>query len=189
MLYRFGKPSSRPAGKASLGLHRVAGYAAMALLLLMLTGMVARTAFTGAAFSARGAWHAAAGLLLGAVLLAKWAAVRPWRGLLKFAPALGLTLFALTFATVNLTATINLVASKPPAIPAAPAGAPGADVAVLRTVVAEKCGKCHHLEQVFHEKRDPAAWREVVTRMRGYDPAWISDEDGRSIERYLVAEY
>jgi len=193
-LWRLGLINKQP-GRASLWVHRVAGYAFAVIILFLFAGMVVEKipAF-GGEIPPRVAWHAAAGFAVVAFLLFKWAVVRPFRGLLKIAPALGITVFALAFVVVNLAATF-IVVTKILRGPAAvvvkgkpPAGVTEA-LASSRFVVAEKCGKCHSLHRVFRARRTAAEWAPVVDRMRGYRTGWIDDADAAFIIRYISAPY
>jgi hypothetical protein len=197
-LWRMGRPNAKP-GKASLWVHRVAGYGAAGLFLLLLLGMGAKVSKFGGNFGARTAWHAAAGLALAALLFAKWAVVRPYRNLLKLAPALGVTVFALSFVVINLTSTVYLLggaAAPKGAVPADKSTPPPAEkesqpalaegAAADRALFAEKCGRCHHLARVFQEEQEPDAWPAIVRRMQGYKEGWISDAEAAAIATYLT---
>jgi hypothetical protein len=205
MVWRFGKVGAQP-GEKSLWAHRITGYAAAVLLVLLFGIMWVRVAIFGADFAPRTTWHAAAGVALAAVLLIKWAVVRPYRNLLKYAQPLGLTLFAAAFVVVALGAGAFLVgglelpspfAPKPAAEapagapPAGTAAAPEAEVTVAdhRFLFAEKCGLCHSLRRPFQEERTPAEWDVVVARMQEHKPGWISDGEASVIKTYIINDY
>lgn len=199
-LWRMGRPNAKP-GAASLWVHRIAGYGAAALFLLLFLAMGIKVWRFGDDFSARVAWHAAAGFALAALLFAKWAVVRPYRNLMKLAPALGITTFVVAFAVINLTSTIGLLSRAYGPTPVPPAAAPeplpaekekaaGAEEAAAadRTLFAEKCGRCHHLAPVFATARTGDEWRTVIARMRAYDDAWIDDAAAARIHTYLMSK-
>jgi hypothetical protein len=160
------------------------------------------------------AWHGAAGLAVMAFLFTKWAVVRPFRGLMKLAPALGVVVFGLAFVVVNLGAAMALVdwlaprraaAAAATAEAAARAGAramheemvkraePGAGevdrLHAARFVFAEKCGRCHHLRRPFEHPHAAVEWTPLIKRMQSYDAGWISDEEVVTIEFYLTSDY
>lgn len=180
MLYRAGRPRPR-FGKAALWLHRFAGYGAGVLFIVMMLGMIVRTATAPGEMPPRAAWHGAAGLVLGAALLLKWAVVRPFRGLAGLAPALGMTVLVAAFVVVVLAAAGGGAAPRP-----AVAGV-ASDVTAYRGLTAEKCGRCHHLAVVFEKSRGGEEWAVVIERMRGYDRGWINDEETKNITTYLVS--
>lgn len=197
-LWRMGRPNVKP-GPASLWVHRIAGYGAAALFLLLFLGMGVKVWRFGGDFSARVAWHAAAGFALAALLFAKWAVVRPFRNLMKLAPALGITTFVVAFAVINLAATVGLLsraygptpvppaaAPEPPPADKEKAAAPVDDDAADRILFAEKCGRCHHLAPVFATARTGDEWRKVIARMRAYDDAWIDDAAAARIHTYVT---
>ncbi len=191
-LWRMGRLNLKP-GAASLWVHRVAGYGFAALVLFLFAGMVVgKIPKFGGDISPRIAWHAAAGFAVVALLLFKWATVRPFRGLMKLAPALGITVFALAFAVVNLTATFIVVTKiLPRPAPHISTFTPTtADaLAASRFVVAEKCGRCHSLHRVFAPPRPAADWTPVIDRMRGYKPGWIDNADADVIVHYIINPY
>jgi cytochrome c5 len=165
------------------------------------------------------AWHGAAGLAVMAFIFFKWAVVRPFRGLLKLAPALGMVVFGLAFVVVNLGATMDLVdwlAARRAAAAAAAAEVEKVEVAAgeearamheemlelmkpgareadrlhaARFVFAEKCGRCHHLRRPFEKPRPADEWTPLIKRMQSYDAGWISDADVVTIEFYLTSDY
>lgn len=49
-----------------------------------------------------------------------------------------------------------------------------------------KCGRCHMLERLYHERRTAEQWTTLVDRMVGIEPAWISVEDAKTIKEYLI---
>jgi len=108
-LWRMGRIGGKP-GPASLWLHRIAGYIFLALMTFLFVGMLwIKVPAFGGNLSPRDAWHAAAGFAVVAFMWSKWAIVRPFRGLLKLAPALGVTVFGLAFVVVGLVAVFRLI--------------------------------------------------------------------------------
>jgi len=203
MLIRLGRGGGGKNGAALLWVHRVAGYAFAAIMAFLFVGMLYKITEYGEALSPRVAWHGAAGFAVLAFLFLKWAVVRPFRGLLKFAPPLGMVVFALAFLVVNFGATVDLLgnlsqkaaeeeaaAAEHLTLPHMRIGAAERDpLRAARFVFADKCGKCHHLRRAFVEPRAATDWPPVIERMRDYDPGWISDVDAEEIELYLVNDY
>jgi len=164
MLFRLGRGAEKT-GPPSLWVHRVAGYTFLAITVFLFVGMLYKMTAYGKEISARVAWHGAAGFAVVAFMFLKWAVVRPFRGLMKFAPALGM-------------------------VPHMRPGATERDpLRAARFVFAEKCGKCHHLRGPLAKPRAETDWPPLVERMRAYDRAWISDVDAEEIELYLVNDY
>ena len=52
-----------------------------------------------------------------------------------------------------------------------------------------KCGRCHALEKVYRMKRPSGEWIRLVSDMRAIEPAWISEEDTKTIKQYLLASH
>jgi hypothetical protein len=202
MLFRLSRGGDK-AGPALLWVHRIAGYAFLAIMIFLFAGMLFKIAEHGKVLSARVAWHAAAGFAVVAFMFLKWAVVRPFRGLMKFAPALGMVVFGLAFLVISFGATMDLLDRLSPGGAKGEAAAarhrelphmrPGAaerdPLRAARFVFAEKCGRCHHLRRPLAEPRAEADWAPLIERMRGYDRSWISDADAEEIELYLVDDY
>jgi len=210
MLYRMGRPGDKPRA-AGLWAHRVAGYLFVALMTFVFAGMLYRVATFDKGMTPGLAWHAAAALAVMAFLFVKWAVVRPFRGMMKLAPALGIVVFALAFLVVNLGTAVYLLDWLAPRRAAAAAEAKAGEGAramheemlqlmtpeapevdrlhAARFVFAEKCGRCHHLRRPFEEPRPADQWTPLIKRMQSYDAGWISDEDVMTIEFYLTSDY
>ncbi|HUV86564.1 MAG TPA: hypothetical protein VMX79_05570 [bacterium] len=213
MLARLSGAAAGKGGAALLWVHRVAGYVFLAIMIFLFAGMLYKITAYGNVLSARVAWHGAAGFAVVAFLFLKWAVVRPYRGLMKFAPPLGMTVFGLAFVVIMLGATTKLLARLGAGEPAGPPVVeviPGEEMVerheemmelmrpavgeadrlhAARFVFAEKCGKCHHLRRPLAKPRTEADWPPLLERMRSYDRSWISDVDAEEIELYLVNDY
>lgn len=205
MLLRMGRAGGKPR-RAALWVHRVAGYLFIALMTFVFAGMLYRVATYDKGMTPGLAWHIAAGLAAVAFIFVKWGVVRPFRGLLKLAPALGIVVFALAFLVVNLgtavyvldwlsprraAAAAEAAAGEVAAAPEAPAPARGRmdELHAARFVFAEKCGRCHHLRRPFEHPRPADQWTPLIKRMQSYDAGWISDADVMTIEFYLTSDY
>jgi hypothetical protein len=206
MMSRLGRAGDGRAGTALLWIHRLAGYGFIAIMTFLFAGMLFKLAQYPNALSPRVVWHGAAGFAVVAFLFLKWATVRPFRGLLRFAPALGFVVFGLAVIVVNFGATLTLfAAAKKEEIKAAeptttaevkkmhdemlaleqtPKGEP---LHEARFVFAEKCGRCHHLRRPFENPQKD--WHALIERMRSYKRGWISDVDAADIEFYLTHDY
>jgi hypothetical protein len=190
-------------GAALLWVHRVAGYVFAAIMIFLFAGMLFKIAEHGKEVSARVAWHGAAGFAVVAFLFLKWAVVRPFRGLMKFAAPLGMAVFALAFLVINFGATMDLLGRVAQAavkeeevvaehlkLPHMRPGAPERDpLRAARFVFAEKCGKCHHLRRTFEKPRPADQWTPLIKRMQSYDAGWISDDDVVETEFYVTSDY
>jgi hypothetical protein len=104
MMARFGRPGDEVRSEKLRRRHKLFSYIFIALL--------APLAYFGADFlvemgdglSARGTFHFVLAMALLAVLLVKFLIVRSYRQLMRFAQALGLTIFALTLVIFLITA-------------------------------------------------------------------------------------
>ncbi|MBN2232391.1 MAG: photosystem P840 reaction-center cytochrome c-551 [Deltaproteobacteria bacterium] len=56
-------------------------------------------------------------------------------------------------------------------------------------LVEKRCTACHGIDQVYSQKRTAAGWREVVTRMAGYEGSELSRVDQLIIIKYLETNY
>jgi hypothetical protein len=109
MMARFGRPGDEVRSERLRKLHKVSGYVFIALL--------APLAYFGADFlmemgdglSARGTFHFVLAMALVAVLLLKFLIVKTYRQLLRYASALGMTLFTLTLVIFLITAGFFLL--------------------------------------------------------------------------------
>lgn len=211
MLARLSGAAAGKGGAALLWVHRVAGYVFLAIMIFLFAGMLYKITEYGNVLSARVAWHGAAGFAVVAFLFLKWAVVRPFRGLMKFAPPLGMTVFGLAFVVVMLGATTELLArfgaGEPSAVPVIevvpgeemlerheemmermrPGEAEPDPVRAGGRVFAEKCGKCHHLRRPF--EKAAADWAALIARMQSYNAEWISEAEAARIELYLTSDY
>lgn len=104
MMARFGRPGDEARSERLRRLHKLAGWAFVVLLAPLAVLGADFLAEMGDGLTPRGALHfvLAAGLL--AVVLLKVLVVKAYRQQLKFAPALGMTVFALTLVVYLITA-------------------------------------------------------------------------------------
>ena len=104
MMARFGRPGDEARSERLRRRHKAAGWAFVVLLAPLAVLGADFLAEMGDGLSVRGALHfvLAAGLL--AIVLLKVLVVKAYRQQLKFAPALGMTVFALTLVVYLITA-------------------------------------------------------------------------------------
>ena len=181
----FGLAQFKPSRLAKL-LHKVFGYLALVLISVIYVFMLGNLFADGYLLTSLTAWHVALGVLLFPILVAKWLVVRPFRGVVKLAPALGLTAFVLLFATVNL----GVISKYSPAetVPTAPVSAEGLASAyfVEHALIGTKCTRCHGIDRVIEAEKTPGEWLSTVERMRDKDPSWINDEETAGIITALL---
>ncbi len=91
--------------------HKVLGYAYIVLLIPLAVIGLGFVRAMGDGMSTRGILHVVLAEALIAVLLLKWLVVRFFKGFLKGAPALGMTLFALTLVIFLITTGFVLLRS------------------------------------------------------------------------------
>lgn len=104
MMARFGRPGDEARSEKLRRLHKRAGWVYVALVIPLAAFGAKFLAEMGDGLSTRAAFHfvLAAGLL--AVLLLKLLVVKAYRQQLRYAPTLGLTIFALTLVIFLITA-------------------------------------------------------------------------------------
>jgi hypothetical protein len=176
----FGLAQFKPSRRAK-PLHKVFGYSTLILILIIYVFMLGKLFTGGYIPTALITWHVALGVLLFPILVAKWLVVRPFQGIVKLAPALGLTAFVLLFAAVNL----GVISEYSPAetVPTAPVTAKGLASAyfVEHALIGTKCTRCHSIDKVIEAGKTPEEWEETVKHMQAKDPSWISDEEAAEI--------
>jgi hypothetical protein len=199
MLFRLGRGATGKPGTVFLWVHKIAGYFFIAVMGSLFAAMLYKVTEFGAEFSPRVGWHAAVGLAVFSFALFKWAVVRPFRGMMKFAPPLGIVVLALAFIVVMLSATVELlseagrtgVETLPPETEITGLSEVEGDdeLPAARFVFAEKCGKCHHCRRPFEKPPADGNWAPLIKRMRSYKPAWINDAEAAEIKLYLDGDY
>ncbi|MEN6560698.1 MAG: DUF6529 family protein [Acidobacteriota bacterium] len=104
MMARFGRPGDEARSERLRRLHKKAGWAFVVILAPLAALGANFLVEIGDGLPTRGAFHfvLAAGLV--AVLLVKLLIVKAYRQQLRFAPALGMTVFALTLVIFLITA-------------------------------------------------------------------------------------
>ncbi|MBN2565566.1 MAG: cytochrome c [Candidatus Eisenbacteria bacterium] len=101
--------------------HRVSGYSFAALLALLAVFGIVFLRAGGDALPLRGVLHWAAGAMLIAFVVLKVLVARVYKQFLKYAPALGMTVFALAFLTAALSlGFVAATAGRPPMAPGRP---------------------------------------------------------------------
>ena len=104
MMARFGRPGDADRSERLRKLHKTAGYIYIALL-APLAGVGAGFLMElGDGLSTRGTFHFVLAMALLAVLMLKFLTVKTHRQMLRYAPALGMTLFSLTLVIFLITA-------------------------------------------------------------------------------------
>lgn len=174
MLTIMGRPQPNPERPGFRRLHRWAGRAFLAVLLVNTVLGIVLLAQNGDRIPVRFVLHWHLALTLDLLFLAKFAIVKVFRQFLRWAPALGLAL-AMT-ATVLVLATAGfalLGANKEPAAPPAGANLLQGDAARGSKIFAAKCAGCHAadrdevivgpaLKGLFRNPALPASGRPVT---------------------------
>ncbi len=104
MMARFGRPGDEARSEKLRRLHKGSGYVFIALLAPLTYFGAGFLVEMGDGLSPRGTFHFVLAVALVAVLLLKFLVVKSYRQLLRFAQALGLTLFTLTLIIFLITA-------------------------------------------------------------------------------------
>jgi len=134
--------------------HKAAGRFAVVLGLALAVMGFRFWSAVGDAAASRVVWHAVLGIGLLTVLLIKLLVVRIYKQFLRFAPALGILLFALAVIVFTVSGGYTIVRGLSAPQPAAAAGSapppePTGDPAAGRAIFDGKCAACH-----FRDKRD-----------------------------------
>ncbi len=104
MMARFGRPGDADRSERLRKLHKTAGYIYIALLAPLAAFGAGFLIEMGDGLSTRGTFHFVLAMALLAVLMLKFLTVKTHRQMLRYAPALGITLFSLTVAIFLITA-------------------------------------------------------------------------------------
>jgi hypothetical protein len=104
MMARFGRPGDEARADRLRRLHKKAGWAFAVLLAPLAVLGADLLAEMGDGLTPRGTFHFVLAAALLAVVLLKLLVVKAYRQQLKFAPALGMTIFALTLVIFVITA-------------------------------------------------------------------------------------
>jgi Family of unknown function (DUF6529) len=104
MMARFGRPGDEARAERLRRRHKTFGYAFIVLLAPLAYFGADFLAEMGDGLSARGTFHFVLAMGLLAVLLIKYLIVKAYRQQLRFTPALGMTVFALTLIVFLITA-------------------------------------------------------------------------------------
>lgn len=177
MFFRLGREGSNK--RVWLIMHRFSGYLFIALMTVVFLGMIYKVTGSGGSFGTLATAHITIGLGLFALMIIKWLLVRPFRGQMKFAPAIGIFLIILAFITVNLGSTVPILGRF------GLVDIDKRDIADDEILFGVKCARCHSLERVYLRDRNDEENRYMVKRMQAMDPEWISDEEAERVIEYL----
>jgi hypothetical protein len=109
MMARFGRPGDEARAERLRRLHKAAGWIYVTLLAPLAALGIDFISEMGDGLSTRGALHFVLAAALLAVVLLKVLIVKSYRQSLRFAPALGMTLLALTLVIFVITAVFSFV--------------------------------------------------------------------------------
>lgn len=164
--------------KLAKPLHKVFGYLTITLILVIYVFMAHKLFAEEHRLIDLLAWHVVIGIILLPIIVAKWLVARPFRGMLKLAPALGLIIFVLLFATINFGGLYKHHEKR--------FDYAATDFSEGNRLIKIKCTRCHNLDRVNKAEKALAEWEETVERMRGKEPGWISDEEAADIINVLI---
>jgi hypothetical protein len=109
MMARFGRPGDEARSERLRKLHKTAAYIYIALLAPLAIVGVDFLIETGDGLPTRGTLHFVLAMALLTVLFIKLLVVKTYRQMLRYAPALGMTLFSLTLVIFLITAGFYLL--------------------------------------------------------------------------------
>jgi len=104
MMARFGRPADEARSERLRKLHKTSGYIYVALLAPLAVFGAGFLVEMGDSLTTRATFHFVLAMSLIAVLLLKFLVVKTYRQQMRFASALGMTLFALTLVIFLITA-------------------------------------------------------------------------------------
>jgi len=216
MYYLWGFPFDKAtktsaAPKSLMRLHRVIGYLYGATYVVMMSQMVPRMWQYQVELPARTVAHLILGVLIGIVLFIKIAIMRFFRHLEEWMPALGTTMFVCTvlLMALSLPTALREQAASGEAFAQEnrdrvakllsgahlPSGAPLSELSTVaalrdgRSVLTDKCVRCHDLRTVLQKTRTPDEWYGTVKRMAEKPAIFapISLREQFRVTAYLIA--
>ena len=204
------------APKSLMRLHRILGYTYAAIYLFMMTQMVPRMWQYQVELPPRTVAHLLLGFLIGIILLLKIAIMRFFRHLEEWMPTLGTLLFVCTVLLLGLSLPFayregtlasgaagggvysaqnrkRIAALLPSA--GLPVGTSFAELSTEaglrkgRTVLLDKCVRCHDLKTILAQPRMPADWVTTVGRMAEKPALFapITPREQQYVSAYLIA--
>jgi len=152
MLILMGKQEKKTSPQTLRRIHKSAGVIFTLLALVLAFFGFRYWAKVGDAASARAVLHAVLALGLIAVLLIKISIAKFYKQLLKFAPALGITIFSLAFVVFFISAgfflarSITMDSEEPPGGQPLAAAVKG-NLENGQAIFQQKCSSCHYAEK------------------------------------------
>jgi mono/diheme cytochrome c family protein len=204
------KTSSAP--RWAMQLHRLLGYAFLALYVVLMWKMVPRLWQYQVEFPARTVVHIVVAFSIGFLLLIKIAIMRFFRHFEEWMPYLGTSIMLGTVVLIGLSipyafqerqlaeaaledgnrvrvAQLLPSANLPKDAPAPAELSTRESLSAGREVLLGNCVKCHDLKTILAKPRSPAGWWQTVERM-GEKPALfdpITEREMYDVTAYLIA--
>ena len=173
---------------ASRRVHRICGYAFVALYVLFLVGMAIRLERFGPPRGQWIGWHAYLGCVLLVLIAVKIAVVRRYKKYMTSTAGLGTLIVAVAFAIVAMSGgwrVFSLLATRRTEITYR-GKTYGASHGLGRKATYLKCARCHDLRPVFLFAREHQEWERYVIRMQNKDPELLTNEDCANCIGYLL---
>ena len=174
----------------ALRLHRLAGYAFVALFCVMTWFMVLRVRDQQEELSMRSLFHVLVALVLAPLLTVKILIARRYKSYHSSLVPLGLTIFVLGFVLVSSTAGPYLfrrVTMQEISLQSIDMGRAKIDMQSSEDLMQKRCSRCHNLDRVVGARKDAQAWLETINRMRALPGSGISEGDAKTVLSYLLA--
>ena len=185
MLHLLGAPHTAHA-KTLRVLHRVGGWVAVVLFVVLSVMCIGGLVRAGAEPPARIAIHLAFAALFVPLLLLKILIIEKYPELRNRLFTVGTVLFATVFI-LFFTSSLPHLARR--GVPESGLEEPSAaeDVSLGRDLFAVKCAKCHRLDRALSARWTPEKWEVIVTRMRSKDLTWMSESEADEITKFLIS--
>ncbi len=187
MLESWGNPKSFFSEKTLTITHRVLGYLFTILYFFILYFMLKRIVDSPEPLNPLQTIHAVLGVMILPLLLVKILIVRRFKGLSKFLPFFGISIFVLAVSINFITAGFFILRTtlKPDRfISLASYDRSKLSLGVGRKLLEVRCQKCHTLERVFTSVKTEEQWTKTVNQMVLRDPT-IEDNEAAQIIFYL----
>jgi hypothetical protein len=187
MLMVRGNPKGGTTSRRLLFAHRFCGYLFLLLFILMCFVMMKKCIMYREEYTCRAVIHMTLGIALVPLLAIKILTARYFKRLSSLLAPLGIVIYVTAFAMNGITAGFYLAHRTDISyVSISEADAPMLDEQTGRTLVNEKCSKCHTLERVFTSVKNEEEWTKTVNRMAALDAPNISDFDVKQIIHFLL---
>jgi len=173
MLEIRGRPKLTLNPRALMKIHKISGYIFVLLYLVISVLMIIKLRGYRVELSPRANLHMLLAVVALPIIVIKILIARFYKKLTAQLLFLGVLLLVLGVSFNAITGGYYLLRTT-------------VDIAsVNKSLVEQKCSKCHTLERAYSTITTKDGWKAIVEEMRNYDKQWIADSDVPKMVDYL----